>query len=113
MISIFHDTGSVLRTRALELMTAHHDHREADPLCQDVYRLATTSTLGSYPSVPRSFYYVKRCMLLGKEIEGSPGVVTGTAETFYAWNVGSTVPPLGQQVECSFIDTRWIFRHDG
>jgi hypothetical protein len=74
--------------------------------------LALTTTLNTYPASAQSYYACQPLTLLGQEVEGGPGVVTPGSGTFFALNLGSTVPPSGTQVVATFAGNRWVFRYD-
>jgi hypothetical protein len=74
--------------------------------------LARTTTLKAYPSTAQSFFACQPLTLLGAEVEGGPGVVSQGNATFFALNIGTTVPPSGTQVVTTFVGNRWVFRYD-
>jgi hypothetical protein len=75
--------------------------------------LATTTTVGTYPTTAAAYYACLETDIGGREIEGgSATYVNGTA-TVYAINVGTQVPPIGTKVVCHAVGGRWVFRYDG
>jgi hypothetical protein len=83
-----------------------------DPSLGSPSLLAVTTTLNAYPTTAQCYYACVPLTLLGNEVEGGPGVVTPGGETFFALNIGSTVPPSGTQVLTTFVGNRWVFRYD-
>jgi hypothetical protein len=74
--------------------------------------LAQTATINTYPSTAQSYFACLPLTLLGTEKEGAAGVLTPGSATFFALNLGSTVPPAGTQVLTTFVGSRWVFRYD-
>ena len=74
--------------------------------------LAKTVTVSSYPTAAASFFGCQPVSVLGAEAEGGPGSLTVITQTFYALNLGSTVPSSGTYVLCTFTGNRWVFRYD-
>ena len=74
--------------------------------------LALTTTIQTYPTSAQSYFACRPLILLGNEIEGGPGSVTPGNATFFALNLGSTIPPSGTQVLVTFVGNRWVFRYD-
>ena len=74
--------------------------------------LAITTTVTTYPLVPNLFYGVIAQSIFGPEVEGGAGTLTAGA-LFYAYNTGSTIPPVGTKVLCTYVTTRWVFQYDG
>jgi hypothetical protein len=74
--------------------------------------LAQTTTISTYPTTAQSYFACLPLMLLGTEKEGAAGVLTLGSATFFALNLGSTVPPSGTQVLTTFVGSRWVFRYD-
>jgi|SRR5579883_2593601 len=74
--------------------------------------VARTTTLTTYPSTAQVFYACEPLTVLGAEVEGGLGVVSVMPGTFFALNLGGTVPPVGTEVLVSFTGNRWVFRYD-
>jgi hypothetical protein len=83
-----------------------------DPFVGSPSLLARTTTIQSYPTSVQSFFACLPVTLLGTEVEGNPGVVYPGTSTFFALNIGSSIPPSGTQVVASFVGSRWVFRYD-
>jgi hypothetical protein len=83
-----------------------------DPFVGSASLLAKTTTIQTYPTAVQSFFACLPVILLGTESEGSPGVVYPGTSTFFALNIGSSIPPSGTQVVASFVGSRWVFRYD-
>ena len=75
--------------------------------------VAQTTTITSYPSAARQFYACRAQTVLGKEVEGGAGTLTPNPSLFLALNLGTVVPPVGTTILATFVDSRWVFRHDG
>jgi hypothetical protein len=86
--------------------------RDSDPTLGAPSLPARTTTIKTYPTTPQSYYACVPLMLLGAEVEGGPGIVTAAGATFFALNLGSTVPPPGTQLLATFVGNRWVFRYD-
>lgn len=84
-----------------------------DPFLGTSSLLVRTTTVRTYPTVAQSYFACQPLILLGKEIEGGGGATTPSISTFYAFNLGSTVPAVGTQLVVTFVGNRWVFRYDG
>jgi len=84
-----------------------------DPGAGSASLLARTKSLSKYPTAAARFFACTPLTVLGPEVEGGIGVVTAGEATFFALNLGSAVPPQGTAVVATFVDGRWVFRHDG
>jgi hypothetical protein len=71
--------------------------------------LCVTAVFTTYPTTASAFFYVIPVALLGTQAEGSPGTTTPDPSGFFAFNLGSTVPPNGTQVLVSRVPNRWVF----
>ena len=74
--------------------------------------LARTKLISTYPTNAASYFACLPLTLLGPEVEGGQGVVSARDATFFALNMGRSVPPVGTQVLVTFVGSRWVFRHD-
>ena len=83
-----------------------------DPFVGSPALLARTTTIQSYPTAAQSFFACQPVTVLGTEAEGNAGVVYPGTSTFFALNIGSTIPPAGTQVVATFVGSRWVFRYD-
>ena len=75
--------------------------------------LAQTIKLKSYPSTPQQFYACQPVSILGTESEGNTATLVPISSTFFALNLGSSVPPISTMMIVSFVSNRWVFRFDG
>lgn len=73
---------------------------------------ARTRSAGSYPTAAQRYYAMVATEAFGAEVEGQAGTLTPGSGTFYALNLGATVPPVGTDVICTFAGGRWVFRYD-
>jgi len=107
------DHDNVRRLFIRETALAHEVVRQdSDPPIGAPTLLACTKVLSSYPTVAQCFFACQPLTLLGAEVEGGSGVVTGVDATFFALNLGSAVPPIGTEVLVTFAGNRWVFRYD-
>ena len=72
-----------------------------------------TRTLQTYPTSPQQFYACVGQTVLGVEVEGGPGSFTPGPASFFALNLGTSIPPVGTYVLATFVESRWVFRYDG
>ena len=72
-----------------------------------------TRTLTTYPTSAQRFYACVAQTVLGAEVEGGPATLTPTPASFFALNLGSSIPPAGTYVLATFVESRWVFRYDG
>jgi hypothetical protein len=86
---------------------------ERDPSLGMPCLVAQTKVQSRYPTSAQVFYACSPLMVLGQEVEGGTGTLTAGSATFYALNLGSTVPPVGTSVLTTFVESRWVFRYDG
>jgi hypothetical protein len=86
--------------------------RDSDPSLGSPSVLARTTTLLAYPTSAQCFYACQPLAVLGTEAEGAPGAVSPESSTFFALNLGGTIPPPGSQVVATFVGNRWVFRYD-
>jgi hypothetical protein len=74
--------------------------------------LARTTVVSSYPTAAQCYFACQPAAVLGVEVEGGPGTISVLSSTFFALNVGSTIPPVGTQILATFAGNRWVFRYD-
>jgi len=74
--------------------------------------VAQTIKLSIYPTSAQQFFACQPVALLGAELEGSQATFTPNPSTFFALNLGGTVPPQGSNVIAAFVGNRWVFRYD-
>lgn len=86
--------------------------RDSDPSLGAPSILARTTSLTKYPTVPQCYYVCQPLQLLGPEIEGAAGVATPASATYFALNLGGSIPPAGSQVLTTLVGNRWVFRYD-
>jgi hypothetical protein len=75
--------------------------------------VARTVSVESYPTTAACYYACNPICVLGTEVVGGPAVLTTVAGTFFALNLGSTIPPTGTDILVTFVGNRWAFRYDG
>jgi hypothetical protein len=109
---------SVNSAEEIRILRRRHDELVASVSAPLAYAsgapamLALTTTLSTYPTAAQSYFACLPLTLLGTEVEGGPGTVTPGSATFFALNIGSTIPPAGTQVFTTFVGNRWVFRYD-
>ena len=86
--------------------------RDQTPTLASPSVLAKTTTLSVYPTTASSYFACLPQSLYGTEQEGAPGVVLSSSSTFFALNLGTTVPPRGTLILATFTGNRWVFRYD-
>lgn len=75
--------------------------------------LVRTKTLTAYPTAAERFFACEPAAILGVEVEGGAGSLEPAAGTLFAFNLGGAVPPPGTYLLVTFLQNRWVFRHDG
>jgi hypothetical protein len=75
--------------------------------------LGKTFALSVYPTAAGRFYAMHPVALSGTPSEGATPTVTVGTTYFYAYNLGSAIPPAGTTVVCRRASRRWLFRYDG
>jgi hypothetical protein len=70
-----------------------------------------TVAITSYPTTAGKFYGVQPQVVTGTETEGSSGTLTNVGTPILAKHVGTTAPPVGTAVVCTFIPYRWQFEY--
>jgi hypothetical protein len=71
-----------------------------------------TTAIKAYPTAAQSFFACVPVSVLGAEVEGGQALLTSLIPTVFAFNLGTTLPPLGTNVIASFVGNRWVFRYD-
>lgn len=72
--------------------------------------LVQTATKTTYPTTANAWYYCQVCSLSGTPTEGGTATVTPLAGRFmYAYNTGSSIPPVGTPRVAQLRDGRWLF----
>jgi hypothetical protein len=108
---ILQDEARLLRLRESALFDEFKDNRP-DFVAGSLSLLARTKVLHSYPTLASCYFACEPLAVLGTETEGGPGVVSGNSTTFFALNLGSTIPPSGTQIVVTNVGNRWVFRYD-
>lgn len=76
--------------------------------------LIKTITVATYPGTPSAFFACQPLSIDGTEREGAIATLTVDASrTFYAYNLGTQVPPPGTRLIVTGCNGRWVFRYDG
>jgi len=105
------EEAATLRRRHMDLLD--QIDRKTESAAGNSTVLVKTVTVSTYPTAVQSFFGVQRAIVSGTEAEGQTPTFTLHGSTFYAANVGSTVPPSGTYVLASLVGGRWEFRYDG
>jgi hypothetical protein len=101
--------GRILRSRILD---AEDEIDSGYSPCPDagVSIVGITAAVSSYPAVAGSFYAIHPAEVDGDPTEGGAATyVDDTSSVFYAYNLGSGVPPQGTRVICHYSGGRWTF----
>ena len=76
--------------------------------------LVVTITVATYPNTPSAFFACRPLSIDGAEREGATATLTvDAARVFYAYNVGTQIPPAGTRLIVTGCNGRWVFRYDG
>ncbi len=75
--------------------------------------LVRTKTLTAYPTAASRFFACEPASILGAEVEGGAASLEPATGTLLAFNLGVAVPPPGTYLLVTFLQNRWVFRHDG
>jgi hypothetical protein len=86
--------------------------QDSDPPVGAPSLLVRTTLLSVYPTAPGSYFACQPLTLLGAEVEGGQAAIFPGYSTFFALNLGSSVPPPGTQILTTFVGNRWVFRYD-
>ena len=105
------DDARRLRVRA-SVLTDELKQCEFQPSFGTPSLLALTKVVKTYPTTSQCFFACQPLALLGQEVEGATGSVSPSPVTFFALNLGTTVPPVGTQILVTFVSSRWVFRYD-
>ncbi len=75
--------------------------------------VAQTKVITTYPTSAQRFYACTAQTVLGAEVEAGPASFTPGPASFYALNLGTSIPPAGTYILTTFVESRWVFRYDG
>ena len=67
---------------------------------------------GTYPTDAARTYALTPQDLDGDETEGATATFVAGTGTFYAYNLGGSIPPVGSKVVVHAVGGRWCFRWD-
>jgi hypothetical protein len=70
-----------------------------------------TATKETYPTTANAWYWIERVRLGGDEVEGGAIVVTTVEDGFFAYNLGSGIPPVGSLVICNDSGEHYTFTY--
>jgi hypothetical protein len=70
-----------------------------------------TATKETYPTTANAWYWIERVRLGGDEVEGGTVTMTSTGDGFYAYNVGSGIPPEGTAIDCNDTGDHYTFTY--
>lgn len=77
-------------------------------------QLVQTTMKDTYPTNPSRFFAVHPLSIDGLAAEGESATLTAdTDRTFYAYNLGSSLPPNGTRLLVTTCGGRNVFRYDG
>ena len=95
-----------------QILSEDINRRDMSPALSSPSVLAKTTVLSVYPTTASSYFGCLPQSLYGAEQEGATGIVLSGSSSFFALNLGSTVPPIGTLVLATFTGNRWVFRYD-
>lgn len=80
--------------------------------------VCVTTVIGSYPTTAQAYYAVQPQDAGGTEAEGETGELTAAGDgspdnVFFAFNIGTGLPPRGSPQIVEEVGGRWVFQHDG
>ncbi len=75
------------------------------------HMLVTTATKTTYPTTPNAFYYCTAQSISGPATEGGTATVTGLSVKLYAYNLGTTIPPVGTTRVAHLTSGTWTFQY--
>lgn len=76
--------------------------------------LVQTITVTTYPALVSAFFAVTPLLVDGTEREGAVASFTpDPSRTFYAYNMGTQIPPPGTKLLVAEAGGRKVFRYDG
>ena len=59
--------------------------------------LITTTTKNTYPTTANAFYFCTAQAITGTPTEGGTATINALSFNLYAYNLGTTIPPVGTQ----------------
>jgi hypothetical protein len=103
----------VLRDRQ---QAANAAAQRAAPLAEDgsIALLVQTRSVSGYPTTANAFFACAPVRIDGPESEGAAAVfVADFSRTYFVYNLGNQVPPIGTRLIAQSGAGRWTFRYDG
>jgi hypothetical protein len=85
----------------------------ANPAPASPILVSRTKTLNRYPTSANVYYACEALSVFGDEVEGTAGSFTTYGSTYFALNLGKSIPPNGSVILATFVGSRWVFRYDG
>jgi hypothetical protein len=106
------DEERIIRLRA-ERLAAGADYLASMGHGDGLSCLVETFADSSYPTAAKAFFAVRPVEVDGDQGEGdSPRFVVDLERSFYACNIGSSVPPPGAIVVAHEYSGRWVFNYN-
>lgn len=102
-----------LLRRRLAALEAALDRLEDAELAAPRSQLCLTTTIASYPTTAGAYYAVQAQRVSGSEAEGGTPTLAAVGPKFFAYNLGSAVPPSGTKVIVDPVPDGFVFRYDG
>lgn len=76
--------------------------------------LVQTKTAGGYPTSANAYFACSPVRIDGGESEGSAAIfVSDDSRTYFVYNLGSRIPPIGAKLIAQSCSGRWACRFDG
>lgn len=77
------------------------------------FLVGRTTTVGTYPTLPGSYFAVQVTRVGGAEVAGGVASTTDVGGVEMVANVGKGLPPPGSLVEFRRTGGRWVMQWDG
>jgi len=104
------DEIQILLRRIAELQAQLERETIGDTSTPDTLVVQTT-TVSSYPTSAQRFYAVQAVDVSGTEAENQTGSYGTPSGTFYAFNVGASIPSSGTKLRVTLVGGFWLFRY--
>lgn len=110
-----YDDARILRDRMSAAYDAWNAAQAGGPEAGSDAQAVVTTTVTSYPTTAGAMFAVLPCDIDGNESEGATAtfVPRAGADPFFAFNLGTAIPPSGTELLVHEVGTgRWAFRYD-
>jgi hypothetical protein len=107
-----YDDPRVERDR-IESLDDSLDRSVGDQADGDAIIVVKTFAESAYPASAHAFYACKIHEPGGNEVEGGAGTLSDTGVVIYAYNLGSSKPPVGTALLAVQAGDRWVLVFNG